>query len=579
VRWLIDHHLPSGGIAVDSDRQVAYPEVTGYTIPTLLDCGEQEYADHLGEWLISVQRADGGFAGPDGLNEAYLFDTAQAMRGLLALVDRVPGAEEALRRAADWMVRATDDRGVVCPRADSVWSRRYSGHISENIHLYALPPLLEAGRLLGVPGYVDVVERSLQRYLEQPDLLRFRFLTHFYGYVLEALVDLGRADLARLGLQDILDGQTEDGAIPALPGAKWICSPGTAQLALVGYKLGLLEFANGALEYLQGLQTPTGGFLGSYGRGATYSPRTELSWACKYFLDACHWRVRATAASQREGMPSTVDPDDARLLAILESVGPVDGKRVLSVGCGGGPYLRALHARTSGADLWGVDISEEVLESLPAGITTRRATALNLSFADGTIDVVLCVEALGHTMRIERAIDEMCRVLRPGGKIVIIDKNVRYLRQRRIDVWERWFEPDDIAGLLTQRCEAVTWKGLATPLDRDEGAVLVRWQGVRRVGSNAGPLKSATPPDSIAQRRTIENYRKARRLADAHSLIESGFRSYWNGDLHDARSAFVRAVRLDPTWLTNRGVAVVLARSLWPVRSSRRGDAAESDRH
>lgn len=575
--WIIMHRLPESGIVVDNRLGKPYPEVTGYIIPTLLDCGETDLAAELTRWLLRIQRIDGGFDGPDEEGESYLFDTGQAMRGLVSQLDAVSEAERGLRRAADWMVGSVADDGVLRPMENSVWYRRYGDHICEDIHLYTLSPLLEAGRKLGVQAYIDCVERSLEYYTRKPDLLRFRYLTHFYGYVLEALVDLGRGDLARRGLEDILNSQRPDGSIPGVPGASWICSPGTAQLAIVGYKLGLLDFGNAALNYLQTLQLPSGGFFGGYGSGATYAPNAELSWASKYFLDACHWRMRATFSSQKERFHAISDATDPRLPAIMSSIGNVDGQRVLDVGCGRGQFLRALQLPFPSAELWGVDVSEELLKSLPSNINTRRATALNLPFANATFDVVLCVEVLEHTIRIERAIDEMCRVLRPGGKLIIIDKNSSRLGRLKLEVWERWFEPDQIVGILRERCDSVTCNNLRTTLDEDSDPTTlhVEWTGQRRDASSGDPPLPLARLEPDQSRRVLDRYAKARREADAHALVESGFRRYWDGDVGTARREFIRAVSLDPYWLRNRGVISILLRSLNPRCSRQRSEPAK----
>jgi hypothetical protein len=296
IDWVHVNQLTDGGIAVSSDQQVSYPEVTGYLIPTLLECGERDLALELARWLISIQRPDGGFGGPTEPDESYLFDTGQVLRGFVAVADLLPEVHDPLRRAADCLVQGGVD-GVVRPRPDSRWVQRYGWRISHSIHLYTLPPLIECARLLGRPDYVEIVEKSLDYYLHHtPDLLEFRFLTHFYGYVLEALVDLGRDDLARRGLQPIIEAQSAQGAIPGVPGARWVCTPGAFQMAIVGYKLGLRDFAGLALEYMRGFQMRSGGFLGSYGPGAAYAQNGELSWACKYFLDACNWRTRTRLA-------------------------------------------------------------------------------------------------------------------------------------------------------------------------------------------------------------------------------------------------------------------------------------------
>ena len=48
-----------------------------------------------------------------------------------------------------------------------------------------------------------------------------------------------------------------------------------------------------------------------------------------------------------------------------------------------------------------------------------------LPFPTGSFDCAYATESLEHAVDIEAAVAEMCRVVRPGGRIVIIDKNAR----------------------------------------------------------------------------------------------------------------------------------------------------------
>jgi malonyl-CoA O-methyltransferase len=440
--------------------------------------------------------------------------------------------------------------------------RRYGHRISENIHLYALPPLAEAGRRLGRNDYLTAVDRSLDYYLKKPDLLEFKFLTHFYGYVLEALVDLGRVDLARVGLQPVIDAQRGDGMIPAVPGAAWVCSPGALQMAIVGYKLGLLPFANAAMDYLQPLQLPSGGLLGSYGPGADYGPNGELSWGCKYFLDACHWRMRASFAQQRDRFQADVPLDDPRRQPVLDALGDLAGRRVLEVGCGKGRFLRLLHERYPTAELWGVDVAEQLLTWLPPGVQGRVGSMLNLPFDEGSFDAVLCIEALEHAVRIERAVAEMSRVLKPTGQIVIVDKSIDELGVLPIEAWEQWFDPRELAALL-ERHGLTTSVSAVASASHDPASALRIWRGTR-VGS--GPSRASrlarSEPLRAGRARVLARYRRSGRRARAGQLADEGFASYKRGDLLQARRRLLRAVALHPRWLANRGVVSIVVQSL-----------------
>src|SRR4051812_26445409 len=91
VAWVKKHRLPGSGVPVHHKSQIATQEVTGYLIPSLLNAGEVELAMELALWEASVQKSDGSLAAPDGV--PYTFDTAQVIRGFLAVVDRAPQLE------------------------------------------------------------------------------------------------------------------------------------------------------------------------------------------------------------------------------------------------------------------------------------------------------------------------------------------------------------------------------------------------------------------------------------------------------------------------------------------------------
>lgn len=561
IEWLLANRLQGSGITVSSDHQAPYPEVTGYLIPTLRECGETDLAVDLARWLISIQRPDGGFAGPDDEDESYLFDTGQVMRGFLAVLDLLPECRQPLQAAGDFLIRGGQEPLIVRPRAESRWTRRYGHRISENIHIYALTPLAEAAQTLCRQDFREAVERSLNYYVSKPDLLEFSFLTHFYGYVLEGLVDLGRGDLARKGLAPVIAAQRPDGAIPGVPEAEWVCSPGSLQMAIVGYKLGLIDFGNAAVDSMQPLQQPTGGFRGSYGPGAAYGPDAEPSWACKYFLDACHWRMRTTFARQRDRFQAEVPETDVRRGPVIEALGDLDSRSVLEVGCGKGRFLRLLEQRYPGADLSGVDVAEELLEYLPERVHGKVGSMLNLPFPAGTFDVVLCIEALEHAVRIDRAISEMSRVLKPAGRLVIVDKSIEHLGRLRIEPWEQWFDPPALAALMESHGFRTTVSGFNVSRD-DPTAALRVWQGIRTNDHVAHLPSTRDTRAGRSQTRTTLQYRRARRRAHARVLAEQAFARYADGDVLAARKLLLRTLALElPAWVTNRGVLSILVES------------------
>ena len=73
--------------------------------------------------------------------------------------------------------------------------------------------------------------------------------------------------------------------------------------------------------------------------------------------------------------------------------------------------------------MWGLDISDEMLRLVPTGVRTRVGSMTDLPFENDFFDGAYATESLEHAVEIERAVSEICRVVRPWGRIIVIDKN------------------------------------------------------------------------------------------------------------------------------------------------------------
>ncbi len=289
IQWVKNHRVPGGGILPHNCHTVATQEVTGYFIPTLLQLGEVKLAKELARWEASIQRSDGAFEAPDG--GAYTFDTAQVIRGFLSVLDEMPELEINLRRACDYVANNVTPEGKVTTPSYSTWECSDGTRFSEYTDLYVLHPLVEAGKRLSEPRYSEAAHRALAFFRGKPDLVEFKpnigTLSHIFGYMMEGLAQVGEYALAQQGLKQAAAIQQSNGAIPAYPGASWICSTGIAQLALAWYRIGKSEPAEKAVNYLSQIQNESGGFYGSYGPNGQYFANEEISWAVKFYLD-CH---------------------------------------------------------------------------------------------------------------------------------------------------------------------------------------------------------------------------------------------------------------------------------------------------
>jgi SAM-dependent methyltransferase len=104
----------------------------------------------------------------------------------------------------------------------------------------------------------------------------------------------------------------------------------------------------------------------------------------------------------------------------------LDGKRVLEIGLGQGADSESLIRR--GAVWTGVDLTAESVERVRTRLTLRdlpfadlrQGSVLDLPFADNEFDLVFSHGVLHHVPEIRQAEQEIHRVLRPGGELVIM---------------------------------------------------------------------------------------------------------------------------------------------------------------
>lgn len=162
-----------------------------------------------------------------------------------------------------------------------------------------------------------------------------------------------------------------------------------------------------------------------------------------------------------------------------ERIGPLAGRRVLDVGCGGGLVAEELARR--GAQVTGIDVSEHALRTARAhaaagglSILYQRAPAEALPFADGAFDAVVCADCLEHVEAPDRVVAEAARVLAPGGVFCFDTFNrnllsrvvVGWLVERRLRAecrrlggstggcvihdWRRFIKPAELAGMMAR---------------------------------------------------------------------------------------------------------------------------------
>ena len=120
------------------------------------------------------------------------------------------------------------------------------------------------------------------------------------------------------------------------------------------------------------------------------------------------------------------------------------GLRLVDIGTGTGALLPLLAA--TGAVVTAVDASEAMLtrarnlcerEGL-SGISFETADVQDLPFANDHFDAVYCSMVLHHVARPAKALKEMVRVVKPGGRVVVISftrHNLTWLREELAHQW------------------------------------------------------------------------------------------------------------------------------------------------
>jgi ubiquinone/menaquinone biosynthesis C-methylase UbiE len=106
------------------------------------------------------------------------------------------------------------------------------------------------------------------------------------------------------------------------------------------------------------------------------------------------------------------------------------GLEILDLGCGTGRLVHRLVHELPDAKVAGIDISEGMLDcarqrcdGLTDRVDLRHGDSEHLPFPDRTFDAVVCVHSFHHYPRQREVMREVARVLKPGGRMLLVDAN------------------------------------------------------------------------------------------------------------------------------------------------------------
>ena len=156
---------------------------------------------------------------------------------------------------------------------------------------------------------------------------------------------------------------------------------------------------------------------------------------------------------------------------MLERLDPKEGEKILDIACGNGALILKIAER--GCEVSGIDMSEAGIERARhlaerEGIACKFVVgnAEDLPYPDGYFDKIVCSSSLEHFNDDIKALKEMCRVLKPGGCVVMTVDSLTYpisdeLKERHRELYyvmnyytrETLKEKFEIVGLRMNRSE------------------------------------------------------------------------------------------------------------------------------
>ncbi|MBN1348885.1 class I SAM-dependent methyltransferase [candidate division KSB1 bacterium] len=138
--------------------------------------------------------------------------------------------------------------------------------------------------------------------------------------------------------------------------------------------------------------------------------------------------------SKRHGLTKLYHPNPKIVLQRMELY---RGLKILDVGCGTGVLLYAIAKLIGTCELHGIDVNENAIrraqKRASAKIEFRVADAARLPFTNDYFDYTICSNAFYYFKNKNRALIEINRVLKPGGRALILEGIGRMDYKQKLD--------------------------------------------------------------------------------------------------------------------------------------------------
>lgn len=166
------------------------------------------------------------------------------------------------------------------------------------------------------------------------------------------------------------------------------------------------------------------------------------------------WNTWAPSYDDKGWVSNRLRGDQSKLVSLLDIK---EGCNFLDVGCGTG-YAIWLAARKvdSKGQFYGIDLSEKMLEkardkfSQEDNVHFIQANAESIPLEGNFFDIIICTNSFHHYLHPDKALNEMYRLLKTGGKLYIFDSTTDNLFMRIADKIVKLLEPAHVKMYSTE---------------------------------------------------------------------------------------------------------------------------------
>jgi len=139
------------------------------------------------------------------------------------------------------------------------------------------------------------------------------------------------------------------------------------------------------------------------------------------YVAAMFGRIAARYDLMNTIMTAGQDGAWRRVVAETALASPHPATAVLDVGTGTGKLAQVMLEAAPAARVVGVDFTYGMLRVAPRGLRLAAADALRLPFSDGEFDAIVSAFVVRNLADVPRGVMEQVRVLRPGGRLVVLE--------------------------------------------------------------------------------------------------------------------------------------------------------------